>query len=125
MDVNAISSAYERRNAVNGLLMDAINAEENGNVGVFYLDNKKATQLVRGEGLQLPNIFTSMNGLIHSIFDDRSPVKAHFKKIAQTETKQFKKWFGKSKVVNEDGSPLVVYHGTDSSFTSFDMSKGH
>ncbi len=89
MDVNAISSAHERRNAVNGLLMDAINAEENGNIGVFYLDNKKATQLVRGEGLQLPNSFTSMNGFIHSIFDAGSPVKAHFKKIAQTQTKQF------------------------------------
>jgi hypothetical protein len=31
----------------------------------------------------------------------------------QTDTPQFKKWFGKSKIVNEDGSPKVVYHGTD------------
>ncbi len=123
MDVNAISSAHERRNAVNGLLMDAINAEENGNVGVFYLDNKKATQLVRGEGLQLPDIFTSMNGLIHSIFDDGSPVKAHFKKIAQTETKQFKKWFGKSKVVDESGKPMVMYHGTTADFNIFSKEK--
>ena len=31
----------------------------------------------------------------------------------QTETKQFKRWFGDSKVVDEEGDPLVVYHGTE------------
>jgi len=31
----------------------------------------------------------------------------------KTDTPQFKKFFGDSKVVNEDGSPKVVYHGTD------------
>lgn len=30
----------------------------------------------------------------------------------QTETPAFKKWFGKSKVVDVEGEPLVVYHGT-------------
>jgi hypothetical protein len=30
----------------------------------------------------------------------------------QTETPEFKKWFGGSKVVDADGKPLVVYHGT-------------
>jgi hypothetical protein len=30
----------------------------------------------------------------------------------QTETPEFKKWFGDSKVVDEEGKPLVVYHGT-------------
>ncbi len=30
----------------------------------------------------------------------------------QTETPEFKRWFGDSKVVDEDGNPLVVYHGT-------------
>lgn len=32
---------------------------------------------------------------------------------AQTETAAFKKWFGDSKVVDESGDPLVVYHATD------------
>jgi len=31
----------------------------------------------------------------------------------QTKTSAFKKWFGDSKVVDENGEPLVVYHGTD------------
>ena len=30
----------------------------------------------------------------------------------QTETAAFKKWFGTSKVVDAEGKPLVVYHGT-------------
>jgi N12 class adenine-specific DNA methylase len=39
---------------------------------------------------------------------------ARLKDVAQTETANFKKWFGNSKVVDENGKPLVVYHGTKS-----------
>lgn len=35
----------------------------------------------------------------------------------------FGKWFGDSKVVDEDGVPLVVYHGTDAKFAAFDVEK--
>lgn len=43
----------------------------------------------------------------------------------QTDNPKFKEWFGDSKVVDKDGKPLVVYHGsTDARFTSFDPSKG-
>jgi hypothetical protein len=38
-------------------------------------------------------------------------------------TPEFKKWFGDSKVVDEKGNPLVVYHGTFANFQSFDKSK--
>ncbi len=39
---------------------------------------------------------------------------------AVTESPAFKRWFGKSKVADADGKPLVVYHGTDSTdFSSF------
>ena len=43
--------------------------------------------------------------------------------MEQTETKQFKRWFGDSKVVDRDGEPLVVYHATDAEFTVFDRDK--
>lgn len=33
----------------------------------------------------------------------------------------FNKWFGDSKVVDENGDPLVVYHGTGQTFTRFDI----
>ena len=50
----------------------------------------------------------------------------------QTETENFKKWFGDwqndpasaSKVVNEDGTPKVMYHGTNAEFTVFDRAHG-
>lgn len=37
-----------------------------------------------------------------------------------TESPYFKKWFGDSKVVDEQGKPLVVYHGTTSRFDAFE-----
>lgn len=44
---------------------------------------------------------------------------------AQQETPEFKNWFGESQVVDEQGKPLVVYHGTskDVDFTSFKGNK--
>ena len=48
-------------------------------------------------------------------------------------SKEFKDWFGdwendpehSSKVVDKDGKPLAVYHGSFSLFDSFDPNKGH
>ena len=37
-----------------------------------------------------------------------------------TDTPNFKNWFGNSKVVDERGAPLVVYHGTVSDVDAFD-----
>lgn len=43
---------------------------------------------------------------------------------AKTEfSPQFNEWFGKSKVVNENGKPLVVYHGTKAPPTQFERSR--
>lgn len=39
-----------------------------------------------------------------------------------TDSKYFKKWFGDSKVVDESGEPLVVYHGTEYDFDEFEAS---
>ena len=37
----------------------------------------------------------------------------------QTDTPEFKAWFGDSKVVDANGKPRVMYHGTTASFTVF------
>ncbi|KKN76178.1 hypothetical protein LCGC14_0373890, partial [marine sediment metagenome] len=37
----------------------------------------------------------------------------------------FTKWFGDSKVVDENGEPLVVYHGTTADFAEFSPSKAN
>lgn len=36
----------------------------------------------------------------------------------------FARWFEGSQVVDENGQPLKLYHGTDADFDAFDMSKG-
>jgi diguanylate cyclase (GGDEF)-like protein len=41
----------------------------------------------------------------------------------QTKTPEFLKWFGDSKVVDENGEPLIVYHGSDSR-SEFNALKG-
>ena len=41
----------------------------------------------------------------------------------QTETPEFKAWFGASKMVNSDGTPRIYYHGTNSQFYAFDPKK--
>ena len=45
------------------------------------------------------------------------------KKVDQTQTPEFKKWFEGSKVVNEDWTPMKVYHWTHGDFTVFDREK--
>ena len=53
------------------------------------------------------------------------------RQYVQVRTKAFKNWFGDwendhenaSKVVDENGEPLVVYHGSPASFYVFDISK--
>lgn len=40
-----------------------------------------------------------------------------------TDSSYFKKWFGDSKVVDESGKPLVVYHSSNNLFKIFDNNK--
>ena len=43
----------------------------------------------------------------------------------KTESPAFKNFFGQSKVVDKDGSPLVVYHGTTDSISEFKLDHPH
>ena len=56
-------------------------------------------------------------------------VGASLQKIDATQSKintpAFKKWFGNSKIVNEDGSPKVMYHGTSFDFNEFKPGQGN
>jgi hypothetical protein len=49
--------------------------------------------------------------------------KGEAKSLRDRATANFLRWFGDSKVVDEKGEPLVVYHGTDEEFYAFDPSK--
>jgi hypothetical protein len=43
--------------------------------------------------------------------------------LNQTESPEFKSWFSNSKVVDKEGKPLTVYHGTDADFNTFKLAK--
>ena len=47
---------------------------------------------------------------------------ANFKPV-NTNSPSFRKWFKGSKIVDEKGSPRVVYHGTTADFTSFEPTR--
>ena len=129
IDSNAIVSVFGKKNAVSNLLYNAINDEANGKTSLFFWNKKEALSLLRVPGLQLPNQ-TPQDGFIHSIREKGANVNTRFENV--TQSKQFKRWFGDwennpkkaSKVVNDDGTPKIVYHGTkDFGFTVFDISK--
>jgi len=44
--------------------------------------------------------------------------------VLNISTPAFKNWFKKSKVVDNQGNPLVVYHGTTEDFDTFDATRG-
>lgn len=56
---------------------------------------------------------------------ERTVYNSEGERIAQSEAalRNFYKWFGDSKVVDKQGRPLVVYHGSDTEFSIFDINK--
>ena len=128
MDVNALSSVYEK--TVTNLVTEAIAQENSGEIGVFYA--KKEALTLPGAGVQFPVLLQqsiASNGIVH-----RFPEKVNMNIQNATQSQQFKRWFGDwqnspenaSKVVDPDGTPLVMYHGTkteNGNFFVFDETK--
>lgn len=126
MDVNTISSVYEK--SVKNLVTEAIAQENSGDIGIFYA--KKEALTLPGAGVQFPvqlQQSIASNGIVH-----RFSEKVNMKISENTQSQQFKRWFGDwqndpanaSKVVNADGTPKVVYHGTNVEFTVFNSNNG-
>ena len=125
-DVNVISTAYGKN--TKNLIAEAIAQENIGEVGVYYLD-KKASALL-ADGVQFPKRLIdalASNGIVHS-FSEK--VNMNVENVMQS--RQFKRWFGDwqnhpenaSKIVNADGAPKVVYHGTNAKFNVFQSKSG-
>ena len=59
-----------------------------------------------------------------SVGEESSQMVSSAGRPYQVDTPNFKRWFGKSKVVDEQGLPMVMYHGTArGGFTVFDRLK--
>ena len=124
-DVNLYASYYEGK--IESLIREAKAREKTGEIGIYYIKNSAASSL--GTGVQFPTRrpASSARGIIlHEI-----PEKVNRKVSKQTETLQFARWFGdwqndpdhSSKIVNDDGSPKVMYHGSPAVFDFFDIKK--
>lgn len=118
IDSNAVTSIYGRKNAVSNLLTKALNDHKLTEPHVFYLDKAKAAALYQGSKVTMPKMPNTSDGFVSSIRDANSPVKLKIKDV--TESQQFKRWFGNSKVTNADGTPKIVYHQTENEFTVFE-----
>ena len=129
IDANAIASVYNKDNAIRNLLRNAVTSELAGKNSIYYWQKNKAIQRLNGIGVQFPGASSIADGYIHSIRDAGSFVNTKFENVTQTQ--QFKRWFGDwqknpkraSKVVKRDGTPRVMYHYTDSTFTVFDPAR--
>jgi hypothetical protein len=53
----------------------------------------------------------------------QSPVRQQMTLDFNKTESAFDRWFGNSKVVDENGKPLVVYHGSNTDFHTFDKEK--
>ncbi len=112
IDSHLILTVYDSDNWIETFLTPAMEAEKKG-IGILYFDEEKASKynaLSKKKGI-IPT------GFAHNITQLGLNVKS------QTETFQFKRWFGDSKVVDENGEPLIVYHGTNADFNIFDTEK--
>lgn len=61
----------------------------------------------------------NINGVEKTVYNSDGTRIAKSKEALEN----FYNWFGDSKVVDEQGRPLVVYHGTNKKFDTFDKSK--
>lgn len=128
IDSNAVTSVYGKNFSISKVLKNALEDEANGKpFSVYYVNKEKAARLFEVARVPMPKVpQSSPDGFIHSIREAGSPVNPKLENVTQTQ--QFKRWFGDwqnhpenaSKVVNEDGTPKVVYHGTGSDFNAFD-----
>lgn len=83
-------------------------------------------QSLANENARLDDIYPAYTGDTINIDGvERTVYNSNGDRIAQSEPalRNFWAWFGDSKVVDEQGRPLVVYHGTDAEFDTFDISK--
>ena len=78
------------------------------------------------ENARLDDIYPEYTGeTIEVDGKERTVYNSNGDRIAKSKEAltNFWRWFGNSKAVDEEGHPLVVYHGTDAEFDTFDRFK--
>jgi len=127
---NTLAEAQKR----NMLIDDVVNAQdivyENGRLQLKQLSeeqmqdkkNREEYFKVADENARLDDIYPAYEGeSININGTDKTVYNSNGDRIAKSKEalENFYKWFGDSKVVDEQGRPLVVYHGTYAEFNNF------
>lgn len=102
VDAARVSLLAERRAAANPGAPDNLRAMDQHEAALARAED----QIARGEPVRV---------------DEVAPQIAP--RVAPTETPEFRAWFGDSKVVDDAGRPLVVYHGTAADVAGFDLGR--
>ena len=129
-----IDSYIDAYNAIYGDNTDAYVEEIVADAYAGINRTAYGTNNIRAEVTMEAGQWTKKSGSARAPPEGRFSASAEQTENEQTETEAFKDWFGDwqnhpesaSKVVNADGTPKVVYHGTseqNGSFTVFDESK--
>ena len=74
IDNNYLTSTQDRSNTISKLLEDAVQKEHAGITGAYYYKKSEVHDLFASTGVQFP-IASKQDGLMHSIFDEYTPVK--------------------------------------------------
>lgn len=119
--INAFDiKTYMEYNGLNNALRQGANDDVDYN---SFIKNQKDLDDIKTKAIKNGTFMKAPNG---------KPTNLNEQQWLQVRTKAFKDWFGDwendpknaSKVVDENGEPLVVYHGTTTpNITKFDLSK--
>ncbi len=116
-------SAYSLKTAKKNTVADALKESPEGKTEIRPLGNNNGTDIIIDDLIDYVNSYSAETIKING--KERSARNSQGERIAKTEEglRAFYEWFGNSKVVDENGRPLVVYHRTDADFDTFDKSK--
>lgn len=78
---------------------------------------KKAGAALATKAGEMLESYLTKTGAVLKVAPDAPAIEVSA--APKPSTPAFKKWFANSKVVDDKGQPLVVYHGTDQSFDEF------
>lgn len=127
-----VDSYIDAYNVIYGDNMDAYVEEIVADAYAGINRTAYGTNNIRAEVTMEAGQWTKKSGSARAPPEGRFSASAEQTENEQTETEAFKDWFGDwqnhpesaSKVVNADGTPKVVYHGTNAVFNTFRQKNG-
>lgn len=134
--VNNVLNVIQEEDAREQVIINAADAIKGNGTAYFliYEGDKTGKGKVTSKGWQenratkdyvseIEKHFNSVR-VKNGVIEAKEPIKTWDTQYS-IKSEAFKKWFGESKVVDKQGNPLVVYHGTTKEFSVFNTSPGN